>query len=267
VSQFFAKVWTGVLPTTTGNHDLTVSGLTETPKGAVIVVPRSKENAVDAWWGDWVAHLGFTDGTNHKTAGWTCDDGDSTSDSKMRGGSQTEIVRIENAASTSSTFEADFVSFISGGIRIDVTDTELARPFFIIFFGGTDCECSVFDDAPNQSTGASTSVTVSGSFAPDFVICSNMPSTDDAFVDHLEMFLGIATRNGAKNVCSAGFSRDGVATSQSYAFSGADQLAHATDWDDTDPGRVSETFIDNWGSTGFDISSRNFNASNPPPRS
>lgn len=160
-------------PTTTGNTDFTTTDLGGlTPSGVLVFSSGADTDNV----AEDATHMGigFTDGTEEATVGCYMRNGNATHESNhFHTDTQTQTL------STNQLFsEANVVSFITNGVRLNFTDAPSSAHFItIVFFAGTDIaevQVDTFNIANAQNGTASIS-TMGGT--PDIVFCMNQRQT------------------------------------------------------------------------------------------
>ena len=154
------------LPTSTGTHDVTISGF-GTPKAAIFIYYRDTGTAGTPSEQDAHVGYGFTDGSNEYATYCDWKEGGSTHSSQR---AQQGICAIldESAAN-----KAEFNSWITDGVRLDVTNgSSLAGCHLdVIFFTGDDLSAAAGNMLVPGTTNQTRSVT-GLSFQPNLVFFS-----------------------------------------------------------------------------------------------
>ena len=117
--------------TSTGNQDITTAKLAGLiPKAAMLVctIATSDNTAVD----NRAMSIGLTDGTNQNVITGYSENGVGTSDCYRRSATDELIMILDNAGAIDG--EANFVSFIAGGIRINWGDAPTAAYLIDVTF-------------------------------------------------------------------------------------------------------------------------------------
>lgn len=183
--------------TSTGNQDFTTTDLGgETPTGAVIMINYSITDGVvanDAAWS-----IGAVSGAGEQ---WACcgtsEDGAASTD-VSRQATTTQSVLLLQPGSSSTECEASFVSFITNGVRLNITDPPAAAHLVeVLLFAGTGTECHAGTFAPGTTVDATVDVTAPG-FAADFgIFVTHADDFDDVNSGNFIHGFGFAVNDGA----------------------------------------------------------------------
>lgn len=126
------------LRTTNGTQDITISGL-GTPKAAIFLLGRGETDGVEGA-AVQLSH-GFTDGATHAHVGYLAVDGVGTSTTRRRA-STTRVAAHLDAGSV--PISVSFNSWITNGVRVDVTTTSAAPSLMtVILLGGASLSAKV----------------------------------------------------------------------------------------------------------------------------
>ena len=155
------------LPTSTGTHDVTVSGL-GTAKAAIFIFYKDTGSAGTANQQDAVCGYGFTDGTNHYSVYGDWLNGTSSHNGE-RAQSTSYVALLEETAANNAAFN----SWITDGVRLDVTNgSSIAGCHLdVVLFSGGDVNAAAGNFAVPGSSGSTRSVT-GLSFAPNLVFAA-----------------------------------------------------------------------------------------------
>ena len=193
------------VPTSSGTADFQISGYGDTPVAAKFVLIGT--DATDGRDAGTIMSIGATDGTNDVVAGWWADDNLSGTTLRRYLQSDACILRLE--AGASRVIEADFSSWLTGGVRLTWAGADLAtnnHQVLVTFFSGPGVQADVLTVSPGE-TVSSLSYEASLLFSG----CAGTgPASDDAFGCLVH---GIAT-NGTNGLTQNAvcISQDDVAT-------------------------------------------------------
>jgi hypothetical protein len=150
------------LNNTTGNQDVTISGLgaAEDIKAVAFIVAGSVVVGVGA--NSCYMGLGFTDGTNHRCMAGMSGNGYAQTEDGWRAASDEVILAVNNAGFVN--VEANFVSFIDDGVRINIGDEGATYEVLAIFWAGSDVSAEVGDFLLNSTVNNTRVVTASFEF-------------------------------------------------------------------------------------------------------
>ena len=162
----YASATRSALRTTTGTQDFTAPSF-GTPVGAIVLLTNATADGTDTATKRW--SIGFTDGTRHRVAAAMSQDNVTTSSNYKATGSARLALLIKTDGSASDV-EVQFDSFITDGIRLNVSTTDgTAYLCTVILFGGADCDLYVNEfDIGSVTAGATLDVTDAG-FQPSFI--------------------------------------------------------------------------------------------------
>jgi hypothetical protein len=118
------------LNTVTGTQDFTVPGLGWTPKAAIFIFGSSTADATPTT--NAAGSFGATDGTNQWVTAWCSSPGPRRT--SMTGQVIAEVLGNSGATTISAAFD----SFISNGVRINITDPGGPCLVTVVLFGGGD---------------------------------------------------------------------------------------------------------------------------------
>lgn len=182
-------------PTTSINQDITTTDLGGlTPKAAIIIGANTQTDGTVAGFARMC--VGITDGTNHAVTSWGSRTSQTTSETANINNTNQVFTALGSGAGTAVFAEAQFVSWITNGIRIFWNDpTSTVYLHTIIFFAGSDLSVKVgtFEaSGPNN-----TETTVTTTFAPnDIFFMSGGDPFDDTMRGGVWQQLGLAHNAG-----------------------------------------------------------------------
>lgn len=198
------------LPTATGNFNITTTDLGGlTPKAVMFV------NGINTTNGNNNGHasmsVGCADGTNQWAMAVIARNGISPNDTWRRGTTLRCITQL-STSSGNLVADATFVSFITNGCTINITDAfPNAYLLTAIFFAGTDLSVQCGTIIPTGPDGTVTSATMG--FNPDSVIFSSEGSAAWGNTSIANMYpqMGFAVNGGTiEQGCITQFSKDAV---------------------------------------------------------
>ena len=127
-------------PDATGNRDFVIPGWTMTPKAAKFVLVRT--DATDGYDDHAGMALGFTDGTTDAVFGTVSQNGVGTSNC-ISWHNETYCIQGLNPSSQASEIAAAFVSWQTGGVRLNFSAVETTYKIMATFFAGSDVQAHV----------------------------------------------------------------------------------------------------------------------------
>lgn len=151
--------------TTTGLQDITVSGF-GTPKAAIIIISTAlSAGTIQA---GAILGVGWTDGTNSVCSGMASEDG-TLSSNCGRAHTSTKIITLPNYTGSALIVEANFDSWVTDGVRINVTTSDgSAYLMNVILIGGAG---TISAAAGQVSLGTGTSaINTTVGFTPSLVL-------------------------------------------------------------------------------------------------
>jgi len=199
------------LNTSTGTQDITISGF-GTPKAAIFYYNVNTDD-------DTIFNLvrlseGYTDGTNQAVTAITSADGQSTTNCKRAVRNDAVIAAI---STSSYQTRANFDSWVTDGVRINITTAPSAARFVTVVLINGDDVLSTFAGTPTLS---STSTVVNVGFEASLVVMSTVgQSVNPASpVDQSIFSSGFAVNDGSDTNAGV-FSSDQTALSTSNSGS------------------------------------------------
>lgn len=237
-----------LIRTTVGTEDFTVAGFgaASSVKAAIFICTNAQVN--DTQRANSVIGIGYTDGTTDLNDGIGIQDGVATSNTD-RQHSNTKCVCALDGTSTTTLYEGDFDSFITDGIRIDITKAPATAVYVTcILIGGADAtnaHCGL------KSLGDGTSpvdITDPG-FEPDLVLVSGVSNSNNAgTAGNAVIHIGLAHNGGnQKGVAFRDSNGSGTMQLSMYTSSstiGGEVTASAIGWLGT---------VGDFDSSGFSI--------------
>ena len=214
------RIVRATLRTTTGTQDFTIPGF-GTPIGALFVIGMGLQDAVAA--DNLTISFGMTDGTNHGCVSIFSDHSAITANTTRRCASDEIFMVMDDGAGTVDA-EANFDSFITDGVRINVTvvgspTARLLTVYLVSGVGGVTCVVGNDLFAADDAT-----VTITPGLETDaLIMVSASQPFDDAADDTAVFRTGVAGVSG------------GVLTQNVLAFRSTDGAANA------DPGARIQT--------------------------
>lgn len=191
------------LNTTTGTQDFTTTALGGlTPKAALFFVTYATADGTAA--NHMQMAVGATDGTNHWVTVARVRNGVTTGSTTRRGATDA-VVWLQRNSSNTIDIEAAFDSFITNGVRINITKTTaVALLLHVVLFAGSDLSAKV--GTFTASSGDLTETTVTTTFQPDHLFFATMDAAfDDTNVAGALQSLGVAYRGGSIQQAGYGF--------------------------------------------------------------
>lgn len=250
------KVVRKAIRTDTGTEDFTVSGF-GTVKAAIFIPTLCTANStsvVDASIG-W----GVTDGTGNFAQAVSDEDAEADSNTNRAISSTKCLLALVGAGTLA--YEGDFDSFITDGIRIDITTNNSGIAAFVtcVLIGG--------DDVAEVGVGTYTNVnggnTFSGlgfSAAPSLVFIGNIASSATSGIAATAAFnLGVVDFNGNQAGSTWGVN-NGAATERANQETFAAGSAASSQGQSISDGTQWETFLDTPLAAGWDV---NINLGSP----
>lgn len=153
----------------TGNQDITISGF-GTPKAAMFYFNVDTVN--DTIGGTFRRSVGFTDGTNEAVCSFSSRNNSSTTSLTARSSSASAIILEVNDVDATTLSEASFVSFITDGVRINVSNASgSARLLKVVLINGSDVVSAKVD---NKLVGNPTTVVSDLGFEASLVFVSGI---------------------------------------------------------------------------------------------
>ena len=242
--------------TDTGTEDWTVAGF-GTVKAAIFIPTLCVTDSTVV--ADASIGWGVTDGTGNFGIAVSDEDAATTSNTN-RGISSTKCLYALQGDGTLA-YEGDFDSFITDGVRVDITTNTSAIAAFVtcILIGGDDV-AEVGVGTYLNSNGGNTYAGLGFSAAPSVAfLCNRADAATSGIAAHASFHLGVVDFNGnqagstwgsnnsssAANANSETFAAGTVASSQAQSISGA------TQW---------ESYLDNPVADGWDV---NINTGSP----
>lgn len=199
------------LNTSTGNQDITISGLGSASeiKAAMFIVSNATADATDTDHAK--ISIGFTDGTNHRVVGNHSRHAQASTDI-LKIGTTDEVIQIIADDGSGVDIEANFVSFITDGVQINIGNEGAALLCTVILWVGTDVNAEVGDFLPNITVDLTTVVTAGFEF--DHMIAVglfNNTTFDDLSDDTFAPNLGLCSNDGGGS-----FTQGCVTTSEAH---------------------------------------------------
>lgn len=190
--------------TATGNQDFTTTALGGlTPKAAYFVVTYATTDGTAA--NHAMLGIGAATGTANRWAAAVSSEHAAGSSDTYCSGSTTTCVRIISPIDGTVDGEADFVSFITNGVRINWSNAPAAAYLLtVVLFAGTDLSAHANNVALGDTLDNAVDVTAPG-FRPDVVLTALIPTIVG------EMCWGMVQEDGA-----------GTVSQRSYGFGARD---------------------------------------------
>lgn len=208
-----AEVTRVALNTSTGTQDITISGF-GTPKAAIVELTiASVDDAITAHYGQCI---GFTDGSTDVSTLARGVDNVATSDTGRR--TSTTVLGILYDSTSTLVSSMVFSSWITDGIRINITDSNGAAAFIkVTLIGGAD---TINVKAKSLQMTATTVVESALTFEPDLVIITGSGnSVVDSLGAQCIQSIGFAHNNGADaNFGSFHWDRDAQTTTNTGCY-------------------------------------------------
>ena len=199
------------LRTTTGLQDIMIAGF-GIPVGAIFVIGNATADGTAT--NDSALSIGFTDGTTHKVVSNWAQHASASSNTISRTASD-EIFMILDSGSGVVDAEANFDSFINGGVRINVTvvGNPTARLLTVYLIGGPGIKCVVGADSLATATNTVT-ITPGIKARALFTLKGNGSFDDNTGVPYV-LRLGLGALDGSTvTQCCFGYkSADAIAVS------------------------------------------------------
>lgn len=153
------------LNTSTGTQDITGSLGGLTPKAAIFIVTSATADGIQADHSN-ISYGAATGASNRWAISMSNEDGQGTMDSH-RYALDTACIRLSNPGTTTIDGEADFSTFITNGVRINIT-TAFNAPYLatVILFAGTDVSAHADNAALGDSVDNAVDITAP-SFEPE----------------------------------------------------------------------------------------------------
>jgi hypothetical protein len=180
----------GSLNTSIGTMDFTVPGF-GTPKAAIFVVTSADTD--DTITANSTLAMGYTDGVNEYAQSSTSEDGQSSVDSD-RAYHKSSVIFLVNGSGALAG-QAVFDSWITDGVRIDITDAFLSGHLCHVFLFGGDGILNV--TAIKHGLGSTTSGnTLTLGYEPSFIFTSNGYTSSSGGAVHRMISLGAWLNDG-----------------------------------------------------------------------
>ena len=178
-----------LLPTSTGTFDITIAGF-GTPTAAIFELSvDASDNTLRTIYRN---SYGFTDGTNQSVHAISSDD--NATPSRTARAQRSDAVLLEISGSQVEQARANFDSWITDGVRINVTDISGARICKVTLFTDVDAKVGF---SPALTTG---STTINVGLAADLVYTSSVGLASGAALTSNVMLTTGITHNGASVV-------------------------------------------------------------------
>lgn len=192
VSEVNVAVTQFVLRTTTGTQDITIPGF-GTPKAARFIAGPALANGTAR--DNLEASLGATDGTRQYVLAGAAEHNNTSSDTYQRAATD-EVIMVLDATDGTIKVEANFDSWITDGVRINVgATTGGAFLVNVVLFGGSDLSAYVNTTA---LTTQNNSVTLTPNFeANALFVDSHGGSFNDTSAAGAIMSTGVASYDGS----------------------------------------------------------------------
>lgn len=245
---FWQRTAYTALNTGTGTQDIAVSGLSYTPKAAII-----RLSAITALGSstDMRFSIGFTDGATTFCRGLAI------AGSNYARGGNTLVAALFNAATAAAECEVAFSAWIEGGMRVNITDAPAGAYLISIeFFGGADFSAKAvsFLGATSGGTNAITGV----GFQSDMIYCLSSGGATGYSTGTASLGIGMASYDGSTI-------RQGVSSQRYLTGGGGEALCLGEIRDNAIFTNYSSRYmsISAIGSDGFTVSStgQDFSAS------
>jgi len=189
---------------TTGNQDITISGF-GTPKAAMFFYDNTVTNG--AIRNSTRNSTGYTDGTNQGCVAVTSSNGVATTDSSRRIDDNAVILEMSAGAIQG---EANFVAWITDGVRINISDAAFSARFVtVVLINGSDVTGSHVEVSA-QLTSMTNNINTVG-FEPDLVFINTVGAPTANNIDNnLILSSGIGVNDGTdKNFSVMSFDQNG----------------------------------------------------------
>jgi hypothetical protein len=214
------------LNNTTGTQDITISGFGSTPVAAIIATTISKVTDERR---DHSHHsIGFCDATRQYCTGITSEDGRDmtvTTNQSRRAHSSTDVLLIYTEGSTTFNVEAKFDSFISNGIKIDITNADASIDYYVMvtLFGGSDIANVRADFFDDLGTGTSAIPVTAPGFQADLVFSLGSaqgvtPAEPPNIASHAQYGFGVWSRDDATQMALGFGDLSGVDPSRANTY-------------------------------------------------
>tara|TARA_R110000868_G_scaffold301380_1_gene561845 strand:- start:915 stop:2411 length:1497 start_codon:yes stop_codon:yes gene_type:complete len=199
----------------TGTQDITIAGF-GTCIGAIFDMNVGDvDNTVQA---TDRRSIGYCDGTNVALSFLGATNGVSTSNTSRRESSTSVIAEMDGGGTISGV--ATFNSFITDGVRINVTSTSPNQRFCTVTLIGGDATNVKVNFSPALGTSAGNTVVSTVGFEADLVMtsCAGLAS-NAGLADHSILSRGIAVNDGAdSNFMRGTFDQDGLGTTKTGSY-------------------------------------------------
>ena len=231
-------------PTSTGNVDVTTADLGgKTPKAVIIIASHADTDGTAE---DGLAlGVGFADATLEGSANISSQHAQTTTSTRRR--FRTVLV-IDLLVGATAQVTANFVSFITNGVRLNFTAVDSdAQLFTVIFFAGDDL--SAHSDSIDLGTGTSALDQTAPGFQPDLVFVAGCAITANTQSGVAIFHFGVAVRDGSDtnrgiSWSSANALGTSAATLQMHTDSIGGEITTSQIW---------EASIDSFDASGFSI--------------
>ena len=204
-----------IIATDSGNTDLTTSRLNgRTPKLVIFLVRFQPLGDLSG-----CAGIGAADGTNEFCVCIAAEDDANASDTKMNRSTAAciEVIDPQSSGQGSIEYQANFVSFIPNGVRVNVTTSpNNANAFAAMFFAGDDLEVEIGSFTADAAVSSTNTLNFGGGITQwDLLIGARTgDQADDISNDHAYS-LGFLSRQGGNSTgqCIHTSSDDGAGVS------------------------------------------------------
>ena len=163
-------------PIASGDHDITIPGVTWTPKAAAFVVSQANVNGTLYSQGG--LGMGACDGTREWSTACGSQDGAGTTKTRRRSDENYCMFIRHVQPASPKNYRASFVAFIAGGVRINVASGDEADDDYLCtlqIFGGADLEARAGSVLSSATIGGTVSETTS--FETNLLLTSAVHST------------------------------------------------------------------------------------------
>lgn len=177
------------LNTSTGPQDITINGF-GTPKAALFILSAAVNNATVE--GDCALSIGATDGTNQWVHATRADDNVALTNTTRRGTSDEVIMLLTTSGAI--LLEANFDSWITDGVRINLTNADTAKLLTVVLFGGPGLKAEA--NTVNGATSGNIS-TANPGFEMNALIMARQALVNDSISSEALLGMGFASWDGA----------------------------------------------------------------------
>jgi len=181
------------LNTSTGNQDITISGLGAASeiKAAMFIVTEATVDATDT--NEARYSLGITDGSTHRVVSAQSQHSSGSTDTDSRSATD-EVIQILTTTGTID-MEANFVTFITDGVRINIGNAGTAKLCTVVLWAGTDVSAEVHEFSTNATVGGTTTVTAGFEFDHMIALTARLFFDDTSDAD-FQIGLGLCSNDG-----------------------------------------------------------------------